>query len=178
MNRKVLLDIGAAGPLAGVLVSLPILLVGLALSDVVPATSTQETSLGNSLLFSLMNWIVHGPMPANQDIALHPIAFSGWIGLFVTSLNLLPVGQLDGGHIIYALFGSRQRLITKVALVSLVVLGITSWIGWLIWAVFLLFLGVNHPPVVNDWIPLDGKRRVIGWINLVVFAVTFMPAPF
>ncbi len=178
MDRRILLDIGAAGPLAGIIVAIPILFIGLVFSEIVPETATGGIHLGTSILFSLLNWIVHGFMPDNASLILHPIAFSGWIGLLVTCLNLLPVGQLDGGHVAYAIFGYRQRILAKVILVMLLVLGFTGWSGWLVWAALLLFMGVNHPPVAYDWVPLDRRRKTIGLITLTVFVVTFTPVPF
>jgi membrane-associated protease RseP (regulator of RpoE activity) len=178
MDRRILLDVGAAGPLAGMCVTVPVLMIGLYLSEIRYEAVDSGVSLGSSLFFTFMNWIVHGPLPDNANIILHPIAFSGWIGLLVTCLNLLPVGQLDGGHVAYAVIGTKQRVVSKVILVILVVLGATGWIGWIVWAGILFIMGTNHPPVVYDWIPLDKNRKIIGWITLSVFVVTFTPAPF
>ncbi len=177
-DRRTLLDVGAAGPLAGMIVAVPVLVIGLALSDVVPSAGAQGIRLGSCILFSVLNWIVHGFMPENSSLLLHPVAFSGWIGLLVTSLNLIPVGQLDGGHIAYAIFGSKQGIVARIFMAVLLLLGLVGWTGWLVWFALLLFIGIHHPPVVYDWIPLDKKRKVVGWITLVVFIVTFMPVPF
>ena len=106
------------------------------------------------------------------------MAFSGWIGLLITSLNLLPVGQLDGGHVAYAVFGVRQRLVAKVFMVVILILGVIGWMGWFIWFALLFFIGINHPPVVFDWIPLDKKRKITGYVAIFVFVITFMPVPF
>ncbi len=178
MDRRILLDIGAAGPLAGIIIAIPVLFIGLVLSEIVPETTTGGIHLGTSILFSFLNWIVHGFMPDNSSLILHPIAFSGWIGLLVTCLNLLPVGQLDGGHVAYAVFGFRQKILARIILVMLLVLGFTGWSGWLVWAGLLLFMGVDHPPVAYDWVPLDRRRKVIGLITLTVFIFTFTPVPF
>ncbi|MFB3924537.1 MAG: site-2 protease family protein [Syntrophales bacterium] len=178
MDRRTLLDIGVAGPLSGVAVAIPVLIVGLVLSEIIPAAPQKGISLGTSLLFSFFNWIVHGPISDHMDVLLHPVAFSGWIGLLVTSLNLLPVGQLDGGHVAYAIFGRKQQVIARIVMIVLLALGITSWTGWLVWAAFLFFLGTSHPPVVYDWIPLDYRRKWIGWIALFLFVATFTPKPF
>jgi membrane-associated protease RseP (regulator of RpoE activity) len=178
MNRRILLDIGAAGPLAGFCVTVPVLLVGLSLSEIRYETGETGFSLGSSILFSVVNWIVHGSVPDSANIILHPVAFSGWIGLLLTSLNLLPVGQLDGGHVAYALIGPRQGIVAKAVLVVLVVLGMIGWIGWFVWAVIVLIMGIRHPRVVYDWIPLDTKRKVVGWIAISVFVLTFTPVPF
>jgi len=179
LDRKTLLDIGVAGPIAGFAVAVPVLLTGLMLSEVnVAAPSETDMELGSSLLFSLLSWAVFGHLPDQVDIILHPIAFSGWIGLLVTCFNLVPVGQLDGGHIAYALFGQRQRTLAKIMFFILLVLGVAGWTGWLIWALILLFMKLAHPPVIYDWIPLDGRRRLIGWIAMSIFILTFTPVPF
>jgi membrane-associated protease RseP (regulator of RpoE activity) len=178
LDRRTLLDVGVAGPFAGMIVAIPVLVVGLILSDVVPHAGTEGIRLGSCILFSGLNWIVNGPMPDNASLMLHPVAFSGWIGLLVTSLNLIPAGQLDGGHVAYAVFGSKQRIVAKVFMGVLLLLGVVGWTGWLVWFVLLLFLGIHHPPVVYDWIPLDRKRKITGMIALGVFVLTFMPKPF
>jgi len=178
MDRRTLLDIGVAGPLAGIVVSIPALFIGLSLSEVVPSAPAEGISLGTSILFSLISRIVHGAIPAEVNLVLHPVAFAGWIGLLVTSLNLLPVGQLDGGHVTYAVFGRRQQDVAKAVMIALFILGVFSWSGWLFWGAILLVMGINHPPVVYDWIPLDGGRKVIGWLALLLFVMTFTPAPF
>jgi membrane-associated protease RseP (regulator of RpoE activity) len=178
MDRRILLDVGAAGPLAGLCVTVPILLVGLSLSEIRYETVETGISLGSSMLFSIMNWIVHGSVPDSANIILHPVAFSGWIGLLVTSLNLLPVGQLDGGHVAYAVIGPKHSIVAKVVLVLLVILGAMGWIGWFVWTAILIFMGIHHPPVIYDWIPLDAKRKVVGWLTLLVFVMTFTPIPF
>lgn len=178
LDRRTLLDIGVAGPLAGFVVAVPVLLVGLMLSEMRVSVAETGLELGNSILFSFLSWIVFGSLPDQIDIVLHPIAFSGWIGLLVTCFNLLPVGQLDGGHIAYAVFGRRQATLAKFMILILLILGLTGWMGWLIWALILLFMKLPHPPVVYDWIPLDGKRRIIGWIAMSLFVLTFTPVPF
>ena len=178
MDRRTLLDVGAAGPLAGMIVAVPVLFVGLILSEIVPETGKIGINLGTSVFFSLLNWLARGVMPEDTNLILHPIAFSGWIGLLVTYMNLLPVGQLDGGHVAYAILGSRQGTLARAILVLLLVLGMTGWSGWLVWAVILLFMGLDHPPLVYEWIPLDKKRKTIGWITLALFVMTFTPVPF
>jgi len=178
MDRRILLDVGAAGPLAGLCVTVPILLFGLSLSEIRYETVETGFSLGSSILFSIMSWIVHGSVPDSANIILHPIAFSGWIGLLVTSLNLLPVGQLDGGHVAYAIIGPRHGIVAKAVLIILVILGVMGWSGWLLWAAILIFMGIHHPPVVYDWIPLDTKRKAVGWLTISVFVMTFTPIPF
>ena len=178
MDRRILFDIGAAGPLAGMVVAVPVLLVGLYLSEIRFETAETGINLGTSLLFSILSLIIHGSIPDEANLILHPVAFSGWIGLLVTCLNLLPVGQLDGGHMAYAVLGSKQKFMARGVIAILIVLGIFGWSGWLVWAAILMVMGTRHPPVVYDWIPLDKTRMTIGWMTLVMFILIFTPAPF
>ncbi|MDI6891043.1 MAG: site-2 protease family protein [Thermodesulfovibrionales bacterium] len=178
-TRKALLDIGASGPIAGFIISVMVSIIGLSLSKVVPIQETKGAiSLGDSLLFSILSSLILDYQPGSQDILLHPVAFTGWIGLFVTSINLIPIGQLDGGHIAYALFGEKYNLISNIFIPIMLLLGLLLWEGWAIWAVLLLILGLRHPPIQYPEVPLDRKRRFIGWITLAIFALTFIPVPF
>jgi membrane-associated protease RseP (regulator of RpoE activity) len=177
-DRRMLMDIGAAGPLVGVVVSIPILILGLSLSEVKEIEGQVGTNLGDSLLLWLISRWVVGEIPLGHDVIIHPVGFAGWIGLLVTSLNLLPVGQLDGGHVVYALVGEKQKKISKIVFAGLLALGIFGWEGWLFWALLLWIMGFRHPPPLEWWVPLDWKRKVLGWITLAVFALTFTPVPF
>ena len=178
-DRRALLDIGASGPIGGFLLALPALILGLAMSKVVPGGGGEGGFiLGDSLLMMLVERIVLGDLPVEADIILHPIAFAGWIGMFVTSLNLLPVGQLDGGHIAKALFPDHFDIIARVVHLSLLIMGVLFWEGWLIWALLLVFIGVRHPPVLLPHISLDERRRKVGYYALIIFVLTFVPAPF
>lgn len=177
-DRRSLIDIGASGPIGGFIIAVIACIVGLHYSEVRPTGEMQEGLVfGSSLLFNFLSNIVLNVDPVKYDIMLHPVAFAGWIGLLVTSLNLLPIGQLDGGHITYALFGKKHTLISGSMLPILVILGIKYWEGWLIWAVLMIFLGYRHPPVVYPHIQLDRNRKLIGWIALVIFILTFTPTP-
>jgi membrane-associated protease RseP (regulator of RpoE activity) len=179
INRRALFDVGAAGPWAGVLVAIPAVTVGLHLSDVQPLRP-METGVffGDSILFSLLARAALGVTPSEVTIILHPVALAGWIGLFVTFLNLIPVGQLDGGHVSYALFGRQHRLAARAFLVVIFVLGFQGWPGWFVWTFLLLVLGVDHPPTVDHYTPLDPRRRLAAWATLVLFVLTFIPVPF
>ncbi len=179
ITRQALMDIGASGPIAGFVISVAASISGLMMSDVVSVPDTTEMiTLGDSILFYALSKLVFGAIPDTHDILLHPVAFAGWIGLFITSLNLIPIGQLDGGHIAFAVFGERHRYLSILFLVILVVLGIIYWQGWLIWAVLMLILGIKHPPVLYWESRLAGGRRSIGLISLLIFIVTFIPYPF
>jgi membrane-associated protease RseP (regulator of RpoE activity) len=178
-DKRALLDVGCAGPLAGVLISIPVILVGLKLSTITAMGGGDEgLTLGEPLLFKLLSWLVLGHLTPEENIILNPVAFAGWIGLLVTALNLMPVGQLDGGHVTYALFPAYHRYISLGAIGLLVVCGMLFWKGWLMWAVLLTFLGWRHPPPYLYWLPLDRRRQVLGVITIVVFVLTFCPAPF
>ncbi len=179
ITRKALIDIGASGPISGFIVSVIACIAGLSMSEIVSVSGTEGAlSLGDSILFSLLSRVILGVAPDNYDILLHPVAFAGWIGLFVTSLNLIPVGQLDGGHIAFAVLGERHKYISIALVVVLAILGILYWEGWALWAVLMLILGIKHPPVLYWEVPLDPKRRFIGILTFIIFIITFIPSPF
>lgn len=188
VNRKVLLDVGAGGPIASFALSIPIALGGLALSRPVPITVADQVApyfvtfagqriwLGDSILFHLLRGIA---MPGEGALLLHPLAFAGWLGLFVTALNLVPLAQLDGGHILYAIVGQHQRWFGLAFLGLLVVLG-WYWWGWWLWVALILILGrgtIRHPSVFDPDPPIDGRRKIIGWFCIAIFLLTFMPLP-
>lgn len=178
-HRDALLEIGAAGPIAGALVAIPVLFIGMAMSEVrkvLPAGGFQ-IRLGEPLLLQAATFLRFGRIPEGYDVVLHPVAFAGWIGLFVTALNLIPSGQLDGGHIAYALFGGRYERVARLVPLALFPLALL-WPGWLLWAALLLFLGTRHPRPVFDEIPLSPGRRTIGAAAGVLFLLCFTPAPF
>jgi membrane-associated protease RseP (regulator of RpoE activity) len=179
-DRRSLFDVAAAGPLAGLVLAIPAVVVGFQLSTVAPAERTGGgIALGSSLLLSFLSQITLGLLPDEANIIMHPIAFAGWIGLLVTALNLLPVGQLDGGHVVYALFGPRYIWISRLSLAAILTLGLLRWWdGWLVWGILLLFMGLRHPPPLDPYTPLDPRRRFLGWLLLATLAVTFIPAPF
>lgn len=179
ITRKALIDIGASGPIAGFIISVVACIAGLNMSDVVSVSETRGLlRLGDSILFSFLTGAILGVTPVDQDIMLNPVAFAGWIGLFVTSINLIPVGQLDGGHIAYALLGEKQMRLSVILVVVLAWLGLFIWEGWVLWAVLLMILGVRHPPVIYWEVPLDRKRKWIGGMSLIIFILTFIPVPF
>jgi membrane-associated protease RseP (regulator of RpoE activity) len=179
-SRRVLLDIGFAGPLTGLLVAIPLLVVGLRSSEIVAVVEPPEgIILGSSLLFNLLVKMTLGNVPDNHQVILHPVAFAGWIGLLITSLNLMPVGQLDGGHISYALLGEKwHRRVCMVTFSILLALGFLGWRGWFIWATLLYILGFRHPISRDFWTPLDRIRKGVGILALVLLFLTFTPVPF
>jgi membrane-associated protease RseP (regulator of RpoE activity) len=177
-SRKVLFDIGIAGPLAGLAVALPILALGLVFSPVKPLSGVvfQE---GNSLAYLLLKWLTKGPIPDGSDVMLHPMALAGWLGLFVTALNLMPLSQLDGGHIAYAVLGRGFRKAVWPFLGVLVALFLVSrWEGWLVWVVLAVALGLRHPPPLDDLTPLDRPRRRLALVALGLLVALLTPLPF
>lgn len=179
-DRKALFDVGLAGPLAGLVIAIPVLVIGLRFSEIILAPEPGRIGilLGSPLLFSFIQWLTLGSLPENADVLLHPVAFAGWIGLFVTALNLLPIGQLDGGHVSYALLGRHHRGVAIAALLGLAVMGTLFWPGWLFWADLALILGLKHPPPLNDVTPLDRRRRVVGVLAFFLLLSLITPAPF
>jgi len=208
-NRNALMDIGAAGPLAGVVVAVIVMVIGLSLSKVsaLPTTVPPGQAFqieGNSLLYLLLKYLQFGqllPAPASfggvspalywlkyfftgrplplggLDVMISPVAWAGWAGFLVTSLNLLPAGQLDGGHIFHLLFGTKvTRALFPVILVALVLLGF-AWDGWWLWAFLVFMFGRIYAEPLDQITPLDGKRKLLGIVALIVFILTFIPVP-
>ncbi len=207
-NRKQLLDIGLAGPLAGFVVAVPILLVGVYLSKVMPLPAGPSSAgsmmmEGNSLLYLAAKYVIKGqllPAPASfggagplvywlryffsgspipyggQDIIIHPLAWAGWAGLLVTALNLLPAGQLDGGHLVYVLFGRKVSLAWPIIVLALIGMGFI-WSGWWIWAALVFFLGRTHAEPLDEITPLDSGRKLMAVLGLAIFVITFTPVP-
>jgi membrane-associated protease RseP (regulator of RpoE activity) len=181
VHRRMLFDVGAAGPFAGFVALVPFLFYGLAHSPVSPAFSgslegTELLLPGRSLLFQLGVWLFQGREALAAPLALHPFALAAWVGLLATALNLLPLGQLDGGHVLYAAVGPLQGRLAYPLLGLLAALGFL-WPGWWLWCVVLLFLGARHPPVLEPEQGLDPRRRWLAWLALVVFLLSFMPVP-
>jgi len=179
-KRDALLQIGAAGPIAGFIIAVPALIIGLMLSNVVDVTSGEVgIILGDSILMKMLTSLIYPSLPEGKDILLHPIAFAGWIGLLVTMLNLLPIGQLDGGHIAYAVLAEKHNIVGKLAFLALIPLSFLS-LNWLVWGILILVLmrTTKHPPIQDIRSPLSKENRIIGYICLSIFILCFIPAPF
>ncbi|MEI9937058.1 MAG: site-2 protease family protein [Pseudomonadota bacterium] len=202
-SRRALLDIGAAGPLAGMLVALPVLAIGLSKSPILP-NSEHYWQEGQSLFYMLMKRVFAGPIPDGSDVQLHPTAMAGWVGILVTMINMLPWGQLDGGHIAFALFGERQHALARWVRRGLLVLfafNLVRFVGpvvlhksslgyviacsnslfWLVWYGFTGLIGrisggADHPPFEPG--ELGRGRRAVAWLCLIMFALLFMPTPY
>ena len=209
-GRKELFDIGVAGPIAGVVVALPVLFVGLLFSDVVALDSEKFSemqtvmSLGNSLVFALFSKMAVGEIAQGYELVLHPVAFAGWIGLFVTALNLMPSGQLDGGHIVYCVFPAQwHKTISFATVIFLVIMGVGTaplvdfadylglwmvpnlpewlmfegWAGWLFWAILLLVIGTSHPPTLSSDAKVGAGRKALAFLSLLIFVSCLTPVP-
>lgn len=176
VNRKALFDVGLAGPVVGFAFAAPALGAAVLFSKIVPAAPSDVPLLfGDPWLQRLLvAWLRPGISPA--DLLLHPVGRAAWVGLFATALNLLPAGQFDGGHILYALASERHRLVSFLVALVLLPMG-WLWSGWVVWATLILLLGFRHPPLLDRWEPLDRKRRVWAAVALVIFLLCFMPAP-
>src|SRR5881397_496559 len=176
-NRRALLDIGVSGPLVGFAIAIPVTLAGLALSTGAPGVSAGVAgeAIRPSILFSFLSLFF--PLP--QTFSMHPLAFAGWVGLFVTAINLLPAGQLDGGHVARALLGNRQVYVSWAAVLILFGLSITfSYPGWFLFGFLIFVLGIRHPPPLNDITRLDVTRKLVGIGAVAILVLTFVPQPF
>lgn len=232
-KRRALLDVGAAGPLAGMMLAIPYAIAGLALSDVRPLPDGPTMILGDSLLFKGLVTLMKGPIPEGSDVFLHPLALAAWFGFLVTALNLMPASQLDGGHITKAMFGRRHTLLSKIVFMGLALYGSLGdalltdpWLlatglpyaaaatylvtvasppkfgrrllfglflahlffsaylavdtvstPWLLWSVLLYTFRLEHPPIKDADVPLGRWRRIMGWVTMVLFVLTFTPMP-
>jgi membrane-associated protease RseP (regulator of RpoE activity) len=178
-SKRQLFDVGVAGPIAGFVALIPFLLYGIARSQPVPQSSAHGMTIlviGHSLAIGLATRLFHGPLAPGMTLNLHPTALAAWLGLFATALNLLPLGQLDGGHILYAVTGRAQRRLALPLWLGLALLGY-FWPGWLLWCLIVLVIGLYHPPVYDESEPLDGKRRALALVALLLFVLCFMPVP-
>ena len=178
-DRKALLDIGIAGPLAGFLVTIPVLIIGLYLSKPIPVSSIPKGTpmLGSNLLMLILSSIMFH-LPSDYTINMHPTAFAGWVGLVVTAINLLPAGQLDGGHIARAVLKEKHLYASFSAIALLATLSFIGKGSWLLMLLIIIFLiGPQHPPALNELVALDKKRIILAIISLLIFSLSFTPFP-
>lgn len=177
-KKKQLFDIGVAGPLTSFILSLPAVVLGLYLSKAVPSYPEEGSILfGDPLILKWVGNLFFKGTPEGFDIIPHPIAFAGWVGVLVTALNLFPLGQLDGGHVIYALFGKKSLKLAPYILGIFVLMGVFFWVGWFVWALLIYFLGLKHPRILDEDQPLSSGRRLLGALVLIIFIVSFTPQP-
>jgi membrane-associated protease RseP (regulator of RpoE activity) len=176
LSKRVLFDIGIAGPLAGFVALISPLIAGVALSTHGPGLGQGgELVFGTPLLIRLIEWVRFPGVPL-ADIYLHPVARAAWVGLLATALNLFPIGQLDGGHIVYAFLGERTKYLSRLCIVILVLMGVFVTYSWLLWAAIWFFFGMRHPAIV-DPNPLGRFRKRLAIVALAVFILSFTAAP-
>ena len=183
-RKQQLFDIGVAGPLTGFILSLPALIYGLSISKVVRSIPPEESLIspfvihfGDPLILKIIGAVIFKNIPPGYEIFLHPVAFAGWVGILVTAFNLFPIGQLDGGHVAYALFGRKSQNLARFFLLVFVVMGVFFWIGWFIWAFIIVILGLRHPRIQDEETPLSPKRKFIGFMIILIFIISFIPDP-
>lgn len=181
-NRRDLIEVGAAGPIAGWIVAVGWLIYGLSQSIAAPDNLADLSGMafsldGESILIKTLVPILVGPVGSNSFYLFSEAAFAGWVGLLITALNMLPIGQLDGGHIVYGLTGRRQKRFAWLALACLVLLGFQSFMWWFFGSITLI-MGVAHPPTMNDQKPLPRSAKIMGWVALVILVLSFTPVPF
>ena len=172
-NKKALFDVGIAGPLAGFIIAIPVTIIGIATSEIIPVSELTpgEIVLGNSLLFSFLSDIILN-VPPDTGVNMSLTAFAGWVGLLITSINLLPAGQLDGGHIFRAVFGDKQKYIGWLAVFIMI------FTGWLFFAFIIIFMmGASHPPPLNDSTKLDNNRKLLFIAALIILLICYIPFP-
>ncbi len=185
-DKKALIEIGAAGPITGFIIAIPAYIIGLLQSEILPVSNVEGgVILGDSLLTKFLSYLIYPNIPTGYEVYISSIGFAAWIGLIVTMLNLLPVGQLDGGHITYALFGSFHKKIGYAVLAGITLLGLGLTLGgnpsynWIIWAALVLFfIRVKHPPVFNQHLPVSTTHKFICLFSFIIFILTFIPIPF
>jgi membrane-associated protease RseP (regulator of RpoE activity) len=182
-TKRALFDIGIAGPIAGFVVLIPVLMVGMYLSQVIQVPkdfSGPVYELGEPLLFKAVAWLTFGPVPEGYTVNMHPVAFAAWFGMLATTLNLFPIGQTDGGHVSYAVLGRFSTLLSFGTLACLVGLSFIS-LSWIVWTVLmtamLVLIGPRHPRTSDDHVPLDRARMWIAAFGLAMFILCFSPVP-
>ena len=181
-SKKALFDIGVAGPIAGFVALVPLLYWGVGMSEVKAAhtVGVNTISLGEPLLYQLMAWLHFGSLPDGVDVFLHPMAFAAWFGMFATALNLLPFGQLDGGHIVYSVLGRRSWYVSVATLGAAAFLTFLS-LSWVLMTAMMLImaivLGFRHPRILDEHVPLDGRRKLVALFAVVMFILCFTPVP-
>ncbi len=175
-TRRALFDVGIAGPLAGFVVLVPLLILGVASSKVIPGIAERgDLIFGTPAILRAIEWAVFPRVPS-ANILLHPVARGAWVGILATALNLIPIGQLDGGHVLYAFTGSKHKLLSRLFVIALIPLGIFYSHTWLVWAALLFFFALKHPTIFDDT-PLDKNRTLLGVAALLIFLLTFTLVP-
>ncbi len=181
-NRRALFDIAVSGPIAGIIIALPVAWLGVQQSQIIevppPPPGMMIRSFGDPPVLQAMVYLKHGSLPPNHDVLLNPLLFAGWVGIFLTGLNLLPIGQLDGGHVVYTLLGKRAHLIAFLAWGGLIAYMVYAQYFMFVLIVGLLgLMGLKHPPTSNDSMPLGVGRTITGWLTMALLLICFTPQP-
>jgi membrane-associated protease RseP (regulator of RpoE activity) len=179
-HRRALLYVAAAGPIAGFCVALPAVIYAYATSSVAPIHALDSGiyfDLGEPLLLQLVGRLIVGPIPAGSYLDIHSVGAAAWFGLLVTMFNLMPIGQLDGGHIVYAILGHHARHVSRVVIGALLLMGFFFFEGWFIWAFLGWLTSLRHPVILDQQSPLSQRSRAIAGITLAIFVLCFMPEP-
>jgi Zn-dependent protease len=179
-NRRQLYDIAISGPLAGLVIAIPIMYFGLQQSTIgmIDPNAAGGFVFGEPLLLQWMIASVHGPLAEGQDVMMSPMLHAGWVGIFITALNLMPIGQLDGGHILYTLIGKRaHRVAMGLVLFAFAYMIFSGNPSYALMLMLIVFMGAKHPPTANDSVPLDTGRTVLGWLTLAFIFIGFTPTP-
>ena len=176
-NRRSLLEVGVMGPIAGFVVAVIAMISSMTYARFEPI-EPDSIRFMDPLILKAMMYVMGKTPPEGMDVFLHPVSFAAWFGFFVTALNLLPAAQLDGGHIVYALFPRHHKWISGAVVAVLIPLAVFYWYLWVVWIVFLLFLRLSHPPTLDDQIPLQPRQVILGFIALALLVLCFVPAPF
>lgn len=179
-DRQALIEVGAAGPICGAVLAIPLLFLGISLSSIQPGSQSGGAgiSFGTSIILELTCLVWFGHFSNQAVILLHPVAIAAWFGLFVTAMNLLPMGQLDGGHVIYAMFGPKiARYVSYGVFGALLPLGYCTWPGWIMFAALAMFIGLKHPPPIDAYTPPSPLGKFFAWSAIGLFLLTFVPSP-
>jgi membrane-associated protease RseP (regulator of RpoE activity) len=177
-HRRALLYVAAAGPIAGFCVALPAVIYAYAHSTIAPLQATEGSIyFGEPLLLQLIGYLMVGPVPPGSALHINSVGVAAWFGLLVTMFNLMPMGQLDGGHIVYAILGRPARYISRAVIVALLVMGYYLFEGWFLWAVMGWLTTLRQPAILDPYVPLDRQSRLIAGLTLVIFVLCFMPVP-
>ncbi|MBN2244536.1 MAG: site-2 protease family protein, partial [Candidatus Aminicenantes bacterium] len=172
-QKRQLFDIGIAGPLAGFVLAVPCVIYGLYHSKLVPPLPAEGSIVfGEPLLLVLIGNMIFSGSPETFDLILHPVAFAGWVGMLVTALNLFPISQLDGGHVAYAVIGKKAKILARIVFYAFLIMGVVFWIGWFIWALIIFFIGMRHPRIYDEEIPLSPARKWIAVLAVIIFILS------
>ena len=177
-DRRAIFDIAITGPLAGLVFALIFSIIGLQLSELVPV-NLAGLRFGEPLLFKGLAYLTFGPIAKGLEVGAHPVAFAGWVGIFITALNMIPIGQLDGGHILYTLLLRKAHVVAQLLLMgAIVAVFVGKYWTWSLMIILLMLMGPLHPPTANDDVPLGTTRTVLGWVSLLFVLIGFTPTPF